>query len=52
MDIEVPFTLSQEEQDLVEMPMSSLFILGRSGTGKTTVLIFRMFFIQQVCHIL
>eukprot|EP00026_Physarum_polycephalum_P000228 Phypoly_transcript_00228.p1 GENE.Phypoly_transcript_00228~~Phypoly_transcript_00228.p1 ORF type:complete len:1460 (+),score=271.79 Phypoly_transcript_00228:484-4380(+) len=27
--------------------MASLFILGRSGTGKTTVLVFRMFSIQQ-----
>lgn len=46
-DIEIPFQLSPEETELVKFPMASLFILGRSGTGKTTVLVFRMFSIQQ-----
>jgi ABC-type Fe3+/spermidine/putrescine transport system ATPase subunit len=50
--IEVPFNLSFEETELVKMPMSSIFILGRSGTGKTTVLIFRMLGIQQVSYLL
>ena len=39
--MELPFVLGDEERELVENE-DSLFILGRSGTGKTTVMLSRI----------
>ncbi|KAF3159968.1 hypothetical protein TWF751_000520 [Orbilia oligospora] len=39
---EVPFVVSPEEEFIVNYFDSSLCILGRSGTGKTTCLVFRL----------
>lgn len=39
---EFPFDLSQEEMQIVSHFRSSSLILGRSGTGKTTCLVFKI----------
>jgi hypothetical protein len=39
--LELPFKLGEDEEALVANPRS-IFILGRSGTGKTTVMLSRM----------
>ena len=39
--MELPFVLGEEEQELVDYK-DSLFILERSGTGKTTVMLSRI----------
>lgn len=45
--IELPFEMSHEEDRIVRHD-GSLFILGRSGTGKTTVILHRMFLVREV----
>ncbi|KAF3903051.1 hypothetical protein AA313_de0210236 [Arthrobotrys entomopaga] len=39
---EVPFVVSAEEESIISNLNSSICILGRSGTGKTTCLVFRL----------
>ncbi|EGX54364.1 hypothetical protein AOL_s00004g13 [Orbilia oligospora ATCC 24927] len=39
---EVPFVVSPEEESIINYFDSSVCILGRSGTGKTTCLVFRL----------
>ncbi|KAF3314752.1 hypothetical protein TWF173_004562 [Orbilia oligospora] len=39
---EVPFIVSPEEESIINYFNSSVCILGRSGTGKTTCLVFRL----------
>lgn len=39
---EFPFDLSPEELEIVKHFSTSTLILGRSGTGKTTCLLFKM----------
>jgi hypothetical protein len=39
-EVEFPFRLSEQELDIIEKvphPPASMLLLGRSGTGKTTV---------------
>ncbi|XBI94504.1 hypothetical protein VPH35_031130 [Triticum aestivum] len=40
-EIDIPFELTDEEQIIIQFPLTS-FILGRSGTGKTTVLTMKL----------
>lgn len=40
--VEVPFAVSPEEESIINYFDSSVCILGRSGTGKTTCLVFRL----------
>ncbi|KAF8416944.1 hypothetical protein EV426DRAFT_624835 [Tirmania nivea] len=40
--IAFPFELSREELEIVELKNAAAFILGRSGTGKTTCLLFKL----------
>ncbi|CAM0902999.1 unnamed protein product [Alopecurus aequalis] len=40
-EIDIPFELTDEEQMIIQFPLTS-FILGRSGTGKTTVLTMKL----------
>lgn len=40
--IELPFVMSREEESIVRH-QGSVFVLGRSGTGKTTTILHRMF---------
>lgn len=39
--VDIPFELTGEENEIIQFPCSS-FILGRSGTGKTTVLTMKL----------
>uniref|UniRef100_A0A0E0H5G8 UvrD-like helicase ATP-binding domain-containing protein n=1 Tax=Oryza nivara TaxID=4536 RepID=A0A0E0H5G8_ORYNI len=45
-EIDIPFELTDEEQAIIRFPLTS-FILGRSGTGKTTVLTMKLIQIWQ-----
>lgn len=41
LDASFPFQVSPQERDIIEFPYSC-FVLGRSGTGKTTTMLFKM----------
>ncbi|KAH9698652.1 UvrD-like helicase ATP-binding domain-containing protein [Citrus sinensis] len=41
-ELDLPFEVTDEQLDMILFPRST-FILGRSGTGKTTVLIMKLF---------
>lgn len=45
-EIELPFEVNEEEARIIHHPSSS-FILGRSGTGKTTVITTKLLHRQQ-----
>ncbi|KAF8651806.1 hypothetical protein HU200_063328 [Digitaria exilis] len=45
-EIEIPFELTDEEEMIIRFPLTS-FILGRSGTGKTTVLTMKLYQVEQ-----
>ncbi|XP_060669178.1 uncharacterized protein LOC112493111 [Ziziphus jujuba] len=49
-EMEFPFELSSQELEIVHFNRSS-FVLGRSGTGKTTVLIGKLFQKERLHHI-
>ncbi|XXG71988.1 hypothetical protein AAC387_Pa07g1187 [Persea americana] len=49
-EIELPFEVTDQEQEIIHFP-SSTFILGRSGTGKTTVLTMKLIQKEQQHHI-
>jgi hypothetical protein len=42
----LPLTRSPQEQEAIEYP-SSCYVIGRSGTGKTTTMLFKMLSIQH-----
>ncbi|KAK3002992.1 hypothetical protein RJ639_019264 [Escallonia herrerae] len=46
----LPFELTEQEQEIVLFDKST-FVLGRSGTGKTTVLTMKLFRNEQLYHI-
>ena len=48
-ELELPFELTAKETEIVHFDRSS-FVLGRSGTGKTTVLIRKLFQREQLIH--
>lgn len=48
-ELSLPFELTMQEQEIVRFPKSS-FILGRSGTGKTTVLTMKLFARERQFH--
>jgi hypothetical protein len=44
-EVDFPFRLSPKEQEVIEMhpdPPHSILLLGRSGTGKTTCAVYRI----------
>ncbi|KAL3835054.1 hypothetical protein ACJIZ3_009790 [Penstemon smallii] len=48
-EMELPFEVTDEEREIIIFPRSS-FILGRSGTGKTTILTMKLYRnLQQYC---
>ncbi|KAK2999234.1 hypothetical protein RJ639_022978, partial [Escallonia herrerae] len=47
---DLPFELTEQEQEIVLFDRST-FVLGRSGTGKTTVLTMKLFRNEQLYHI-
>jgi len=48
-ELELPFEVSDEEQDIILFSKST-FVLGRSGTGKTTVLTMKLFRKEELHH--
>ncbi|MCD7457192.1 hypothetical protein HAX54_034455, partial [Datura stramonium] len=48
-EVDVPFEVTNEEREVILFSKSS-FILGRSGTGKTTVLTMKLFQKEQQHH--
>ncbi|MCD9640560.1 hypothetical protein HAX54_025928 [Datura stramonium] len=48
-EVDVPFEVTNEEEEVILFSKSS-FILGRSGTGKTTVLTMKLFQKEQQHH--
>ena len=49
-ELDLPFEVTDEEWEIIQFCKSS-FILGRSGTGKTTVLSMKLFEKEQIYHI-
>ncbi|KAI3470132.1 hypothetical protein Pfo_026795 [Paulownia fortunei] len=48
-EVDLPFEVTDEEREIILFPRSS-FILGRSGTGKTTILTMKLYQkLQQYC---
>ncbi|KAI0762352.1 hypothetical protein C8Q74DRAFT_1336826 [Fomes fomentarius] len=45
-DVTHPFDVSPQEKKIIEHP-SSCYVLGRSGTGKTTTMLFKMLGIER-----
>ena len=48
-ELDLPFEVTDQEMEIILFPRSS-FILGRSGTGKTTVLTMKLFQKEQFHH--
>lgn len=48
-ELELPFEVSDEEHDIILFSRST-FVLGRSGTGKTTVLTMKLFKKEELHH--
>ncbi|OMO72637.1 hypothetical protein COLO4_27520 [Corchorus olitorius] len=49
-ELELPFEVTDQELEIISFQRSS-FILGRSGTGKTTVLTMKLFKNEQLHHL-
>ncbi|CAN1841829.1 TPR and ankyrin repeat-containing protein 1 [Linum perenne] len=49
-EVDFPLELSDQEKEIVQFGKSS-FVLGRSGSGKTTVLVMKLFQREQLHHI-
>ncbi|KAI6128061.1 hypothetical protein EDD16DRAFT_1824810, partial [Pisolithus croceorrhizus] len=45
-EVQLPFQLTTKEWQIVQCP-TSCYVIGRSGTGKTTAMVFRMLGIQR-----
>ncbi|XVE85514.1 hypothetical protein DITRI_Ditri17bG0096700 [Diplodiscus trichospermus] len=50
IEVELPFEVTDQEREIILSQRSS-FILGRSGTGKTTVLTMKLFRKEQLHHL-
>ncbi|XP_057416063.1 uncharacterized protein LOC130710730 [Lotus japonicus] len=48
-ELDLPFEVSDEEREIILFPRST-FVLGRSGTGKTTVLTMKLFQKENLHH--
>ncbi|TFK38653.1 hypothetical protein BDQ12DRAFT_630422 [Crucibulum laeve] len=46
LDVVFPFQVSSHEQKIINHPYSC-YVLGRSGTGKTTTMLFKMLWIER-----
>ncbi|XP_071714212.1 uncharacterized protein, partial [Rutidosis leptorrhynchoides] len=49
-DIDLPMQVTDEQMDIILFSKSS-FIIGRSGTGKTTILTMKLFQKEQLFHV-
>ncbi|KDR68695.1 hypothetical protein GALMADRAFT_146049 [Galerina marginata CBS 339.88] len=50
-DVAFPFEVSGHERTIIQYP-SSCYVLGRSGTGKTTTMLFKMLWIERAYRII
>jgi hypothetical protein len=48
-ELDLPFEVSDEEREIIQFSRST-FILGRSGTGKTTILTMKLFQKENLHH--
>ncbi|KAM7252228.1 hypothetical protein ACFE04_024111 [Oxalis oulophora] len=48
-ELDLPFEVTDQEREIIVFPRST-FILGRSGTGKTTVLTMKLFKKEELYH--
>ena len=48
-ELDLPFAVTHQELEIIIFPRST-FILGRSGTGKTTVLTMKLFHKEKLLH--
>ncbi|KAK0573666.1 hypothetical protein LWI29_011732 [Acer saccharum] len=48
-ELDLPFEVTDEQRDMILYPRST-FIHGRSGTGKTTILIMKLYQKEQLYH--
>ncbi|TFK38654.1 hypothetical protein BDQ12DRAFT_96280 [Crucibulum laeve] len=46
LDITFPFQVSSREKEIIEHT-GSCYVIGRSGTGKTTTMLFKMLFVER-----
>ncbi|KAG6831649.1 hypothetical protein H0H92_008726 [Tricholoma furcatifolium] len=46
LDVAFPFQISPQERSIVEYPYSC-YVIGRSGTGKTTTMLFKMLWLER-----
>ncbi|EIN13316.1 P-loop containing nucleoside triphosphate hydrolase protein [Punctularia strigosozonata HHB-11173 SS5] len=49
-DVVHPFAVSSQEQEIIEHP-HSCYVIGRSGTGKTTTMLFKMLGLERTWHL-
>ncbi|KAL0377148.1 UNVERIFIED_CONTAM: TPR and ankyrin repeat-containing protein 1 [Sesamum calycinum] len=49
-EVDLPFEVTDEEREIIKFPRSS-FILGRSGTGKTTILTMKLYRMLQQYYV-
>jgi hypothetical protein len=50
IEVDLPFELTEEQRNIVNFPRST-FLFGRSGTGKTTVLMTKMIRNEKLHHV-
>jgi hypothetical protein len=50
IEVDLPFELTEEQRNIIIFPRST-FLLGRSGTGKTTVLTTKMIRNEKLHHV-
>jgi hypothetical protein len=50
IEVDLPFELTEEQRNIIVFPRST-FLLGRSGTGKTTVLTTKMIRNEKLHHV-
>lgn len=48
-ELDLPFEVTDEQMEIILFPRST-FVLGRSGTGKTTILTLKLFQKEKLCH--
>lgn len=46
-EVELPFEVTNEQREIIQFPLST-FIMGRSGTGKTTILTLKLLQREQL----
>ncbi|KAF9033219.1 hypothetical protein BDZ89DRAFT_983953 [Hymenopellis radicata] len=50
LDVTLPHLVSSQEKLIIENP-NSCYVIGRSGTGKTTTMLFKMLLVERTVHL-